>query len=383
MLFGKSISPLGEIGKVVIYLIKASATPLLFFVILHAILTADISGRLGSRMLFVVAINAICALTIGIFISKFFRAGEGLSEIYRSLSPVDAMPNYMGQKINILSSLKVFFPESLLKPFVDNHLIGVIMIALALGFSLKKTLRSLGEADLGLMDRCAKFLAIAIKVFEAILSWLVHFVPLAVFGVVAKTVGEFGFSPLKGLLGYLGVGVLGLTLHVVLVYQSWLLIKKVPLGWFWKRVRPTLVYAFGVNSSLATLPMTLKKLDELNVSKKASSLGACVGTNFNNDGILLYEGMAVFFVAQAAGIDLNIYTQLLVAFVCVLGTIGIAGVPEAGFVTLSLVLTTVGLPTEIVPMLLAVDWILGRCRTVVNVLGDMTVSIAIDDTKVR
>jgi DAACS family dicarboxylate/amino acid:cation (Na+ or H+) symporter len=104
-----------------------------------------------------------------------------------------------------------------------------------------------------------------------------------------------------------------------------------------------------------------------------------VGTNLNNDGILLYEGMAVFFVAQAAGIQMDFATQLTAAFICILGTIGIAGIPEAGFITLSLVLTTVGLPTELLPMLLTVDWILGRGRSVVNVLGDMTVSIALDN----
>ena len=132
-------------------------------------------------------------------------------------------------------------------------------------------------------------------------------------------------------------------------------------------------------SEINNLYSTVKNLDELGVSKKASTLGACVGTNLNNDGILLYEGMAVFFVAQAAGIEMDFSMQLMAAFMCVLGTIGIAGIPEAGFITLSLVLTTVGLPVEILPMLLTVDWILGRGRTVVNVLGDMTVSIALDD----
>jgi len=129
------------------------------------------------------------------------------------------------------------------------------------------------------------------------------------------------------------------------------------------------------------LPLTLKNLDELKVSKKSATLGACIGTNLNNDGILLYEGMAVFFVAQAAGIHMDLTTQLTAALICVMGTIGIAGIPEAGFITLSLVLTTVGLPTEILPMLLTVDWILGRGRSVVNVLGDMTVSIALDEKR--
>jgi DAACS family dicarboxylate/amino acid:cation (Na+ or H+) symporter len=135
-----------------------------------------------------------------------------------------------------------------------------------------------------------------------------------------------------------------------------------------------------MNSSLAALPTTLKKLDELGVSKHSSRLGACVGTNLNNDGILLYEAMAVIFVAQAFGLQLTIVEQLVVAFVCVLTALGTAGIPESGIVSLSLILSVFHLPVEIIPILLSVDWIVARVRSIVNVLSDMTVSIALDGT---
>jgi DAACS family dicarboxylate/amino acid:cation (Na+ or H+) symporter len=137
------------------------------------------------------------------------------------------------------------------------------------------------------------------------------------------------------------------------------------------------VYALGTNSSLATLPLTLEALDRLNVPKAASRLGACVGTNLNNDGIILYEAMAVLFVAQAYGIDLSLGEQLAAALMSLAAAIGVAGVPEAGVISLSLVLTAVGLPLEIVPLLLTVDWIIARMRSATNVLSDMTVSIGI------
>jgi DAACS family dicarboxylate/amino acid:cation (Na+ or H+) symporter len=377
--FGKDLGALGEIGKVVITLIKAAATPLLFFVILTSILTSEISGKLGTKLIFINILNSACALTIGIGLSKIFNAGESLASLHNSIAPPDQLAKYAGQKINFIESFKGYFPESFMKPFVDNAVISLIFIALILGFALKKVKKTANEHELQLIDRLTHFLSLMTKMFEVALTWLVHLVPLAVFGVVVKTVGEYGFEPLKGLGYYLGVGMLGLFLHVFFVYQGWLIFKKIPLGYFWRKVQSTLIYAWGVNSSLATLPLTLKNLDELGVSKKASTLGACVGTNLNNDGILLYEGMAVFFVAQAAGIQMDFATQLTAAFICILGTIGIAGIPEAGFITLSLVLTTVGLPTELLPMLLTVDWILGRGRSVVNVLGDMTVSIALDN----
>ncbi len=381
--FGKDVGALGEIGKVVITLIKAAATPLLFFVILTSILTSEISGKLGTKLILINVLNSAVALAIGIGLSKFLRAGESLALIHSSMTTPDQLAKYAGQKINFIESFKGYFPESFMRPFVDNTVISLILIALLLGFSLRKVKANASEDEKHLIERFSHFLSLMTKMFEVALTWLVHLVPLAVFGVVAKTVGEYGFEPLRGLGQYLGVGFLGLFLHVFIVYQGWLIYKKVPLKYFWNKVQGTLVYAWGVNSSLATLPLTLKNLDEMGVSKKASTLGACVGTNLNNDGILLYEAMAVFFVAQAAGIHMDFTTQLTAAFICILGTIGIAGIPEAGFITLSLVLTTVGLPTEILPLLLTVDWILGRGRSVVNVLGDMTVSIALDDTKKR
>lgn len=379
MALGPSAAPLGELGKVVIVLIKAAATPLLFFVILSSVMATQISGKLGAKLIGITAFNAVCALLIGVGLSKMFNAGSGLSEIHQSMVGTEQLAAFAGKKINVIDSIKGYFPESFLKPFVENTVISLIFIALLMGFALRKVRTLANDEDKKLIENFVNYINLFARTFEVALTWLVHLVPVAVFGVVAKTIGEFGFSPLKGLLSYVAVGLLGLFIHAFVVYQGWLIFKGVSLRNFWSKVRSTLIYSVGVNSSLATLPLTLKNLDELGVSKKASTLGACVGTNLNNDGILLYEGMAVFFVAQAAGIQMDFSMQLMAAFMCVLGTIGIAGIPEAGFITLSLVLTTVGLPVEILPMLLTVDWILGRGRTVVNVLGDMTVSIALDD----
>jgi DAACS family dicarboxylate/amino acid:cation (Na+ or H+) symporter len=150
------------------------------------------------------------------------------------------------------------------------------------------------------------------------------------------------------------------------------------LSRFVEVAKKPVVYAFGTNSSLATLPLTLDALDSLEISKSSSRLGACIGTNLNNDGIVLYEAMAVLFVAQAFGLELSFGQQIMAALMSLVAAIGVAGVPEAGVVSLSLVLTAVGLPLEIVPLLLTVDWIVARMRSITNVLSDMTVSIGIE-----
>ena len=172
---------------------------------------------------------------------------------------------------------------------------------------------------------------------------------------------------------------LGLGLQVVVVYQLWIkFVARMPLRRFWAGAQEAVVYAMGTASSLASLPVTLRTLDKMGVSPQSARMAACVGTNLNNDGILLYEAMAVLFVAQASGIHLSIADQLVAAGACAIAGIGISGIPEAGLISLIIVVRTVHLPETIVPLLLTVDWVLGRCRAMTNVISDMTVAVVLD-----
>ena len=137
--------------------------------------------------------------------------------------------------------------------------------------------------------------------------------------------------------------------------------------------------AFGTGSSMATLPVTLETLEkDLRVSHDSARLAACVGTNFNNDGIMLYEVVAALFIAQISGISLGGVDKAKLAVTSALAAAGIAGVPEAGLITLSLVLSSVGLPLASLPVLLTVDWLLGRFRAMTNVTSDLLVATMLD-----
>ncbi len=130
---------------------------------------------------------------------------------------------------------------------------------------------------------------------------------------------------------------------------------------------------------MATLPVTLETLDyKLGVSRAASRLAACVGTNFNNDGIMLYEVVAAMFVAQLTGHALAAPALVALCATSAFAAAGIAGVPEAGLITLALVLQAAHLPTELLPVLLSVDWLLGRLRAATNVASDLVVSAVLD-----
>lgn len=365
---------LGTLGKIVVQLIKGAATPLLFFAIVHAVLTTQIRGRAALRLLFFATLNACIALAIGLGISNFFMPGRSLSRFSASASL--AASSYANKKIDLLATLEGFVPSNFVTPFAENLVLTIVILALLFGFGLRHARGEQQARGAQAFRAVEDAVTTLFRVLEVVLGWVIRLVPFAVFGVVAKAVGEHGYAPLKGLAVYVAVGVGGLFLHVIVTYHAWLLLyARMPLRTFWKEAREPVAYALGANSSLATLPVTLRALDRLGVPRSASTLGACVGTNFNNDGIILYEGMAVLFVAQASGIHVSIGEQLLIAGACLVAAMGVAGVPEAGFVSLALVLNTVKLPLELLPLLLTVDWIIARGRSVVNVLSDMLLSI--------
>jgi Na+/H+-dicarboxylate symporter len=374
---GARAAPLGEIGKLVIQLIKAVATPLLFFAIVSAILKTEVRGRQGLVMLGFAGLSSSIALGIGLLISNLFHPGR-LMDLHGLSKPGAPGAPLTDKKIDLIKTISGYVPTSLLQPFIENLVLSVVLLALLFGFAVRALRTREGGTAHG-PARVVEDLVTSLQgVTEIVLGWVVALVPLAVFGVVAKTVGEHGLAPLRGLGAYVGAGLGGMLLQIVVVYQLLLLLARVPLRRFWAEAREPVIYAMGANSSLATLPLTLRALDRLGVSRSSSALGACVGTNFNNDGIILYEGMAVLFVAQAHGLDLDLGHQLLAAGACLVAAMGVAGVPEAGIISLALVLNTVGLPLELLPLLLTVDWIVGRARSVNNTLADMVLSLMID-----
>jgi Na+/H+-dicarboxylate symporter len=375
-LLGSRANGLGELGKLVIQLIKAAATPLLFFAIVSSILKTQIQGKAALRLLFWAVINASIALTIGLLLSNLLRPGRSLSELARP-SPA-ALAAYQDKTVDVLATLQAFVPSSIVTPFAENLVLSIVLIAVLSGIALRRARSeqlAAGESGYRVIEDGVTTL---LRMTEVLLGWVIALIPLAVFGVVAKAVGEHGYAPLRGLFVFVAVGLSGFLLHVLLTYHAWLyLVARIPWGEFWRQAREPVIYAAGANSSLATLPVTLRALDRLRIPRSASTLGACVGTNFNNDGIILYEGMAVLFVAQASGIEMSLSQQLLAAGTCMIAAMGVAGVPEAGFISLALVLNSVGLPIELLPLLLTVDWIIARGRSMTNVLSDMLLSILV------
>jgi Na+/H+-dicarboxylate symporter len=218
------------------------------------------------------------------------------------------------------------------------------------------------------------------QVLVKALEWVVLLVPIAVFGGVAESVAGTGAKTFELVTVFLAAMLAGLALHAFGYYVlvSWLYGGKSPREFLGAGMEP-FVTGLSTNSSLVTIPVTLRALTErLGVSEQSARLAACVGTNFNNDGITLYEAMVAIFLAQAIGLDQSFAAQINLVVICVLASLGSAGIPQGGLAILPLVLASAGLSDDVIgqayPLILTVDWIIARVRSGVNVLGDMTLA---------
>ena len=373
---GPEAANLGQLGKLVVRALKAVAIPMLFFAILGGVVSSQLTGRGVRRLMGVAALNAVCALGIALLINHLVKPG---AYIKLTASSGEGLPPSLPKTLQWWDAVSGFIPENVFAPFTEGSTTGVIVVAVLLGLALRHVTE--GGADGGVWSRetLSKGVNTLLSAHVKIIEWLVVLVPIGVFGSVAQSFGKFGMDYVKSLGVYVAVCVLGLAMQVFIVYQGWVLAHpRISLRDFWRVAKEPLLYAFGVNSSLATMPMTLKSLSRLGVSEESARLSACVGTNFNNDGILLYEVAAGMMLAQSMGLHMGLKEQLLLALVAVVATIGVSGFPEAGLIALTLVLSTFGIPTELIVSLLAVDWIIGRLRSATNIMGDMAVAVAID-----
>ncbi|MFO5493656.1 MAG: dicarboxylate/amino acid:cation symporter [Cuspidothrix sp.] len=358
--------------------LRALATPLIILAVLHAFLTAEIPGKSGRRLSVLLFTNTTVAILIGLFVANVLKPGSW----GRLAAPFSSEAST--KTFDPWGLLQDIVPESILKPLVDNNVIQLIFIALAFGIvlrSLKTRQISEDKTDYLAIE---KVITILFEAVIRILHWVIALVPLAVFGIVAKTVAFHGFEPFKALGAFI------ISVLLALCLQAGYYLLRVKFG-SW--VTPTsflaggseaLLTAFSTASSTATTPITFEVLlEKIGLRESSASLGALVGSNFNNDGTALYEAMSALFIAQVLDLHLSLVQQFIVILTSIFASVGAAGIPEAGLVTMTLVFTSVGLPTQYIALLVTVDWFLDRCRTAINVMGDMTVSCLLDGKQRR
>lgn len=354
-------------AKLVLRLLGALAPPLILLAIMQALMRAHLGGRKALRLVTLLLTNTLVAIGIGLLVANILQPGS-----WWSPAPAHA-PAKAAAGVDPLAQFLDSVPKSIGGPFSDNGTVmGVIFIAVALGVAL----RSLRHHEVRTVE---DLVHVALTSLITILHWIIDLVPLAVFGIVASIIGVKGFGDFLALGGFVVAVLAALTL------QAGYYLIRVRLG-SWVRpfellrgVRDALVMAFSTGSSTATMPVTYARLREnVGLREESASMGALVGANFNNDGTALYEAMSALFVAQLLGMHLTLSQQFIVVVTSVVASVGAAGIPEAGLVTMTMVFKAVALPTDYIAMLFTVDWLLDRCRTAINVMGDVTVSCLLD-----
>jgi DAACS family dicarboxylate/amino acid:cation (Na+ or H+) symporter len=358
----------------IIKALRTLATPLIFLAIMHTFMTADIPGKSGRKFSVLLISNTVVAIIIGLLVANLLHPG-------RSSQMTLSRPT-TGNTVKPLdpwSLISDIIPDSVIKPLVDNNVISLIFVALAFGIVLRAIKIEQINRSQTEYQTIEQVIGLLFDAVIRILHWVIALVPIAVFGIVSKTIAINGFEPFKSLAAFVMAVLLALFLQAIyylirLKFGSWVSPQK-----FLQGGSDALIAAFSTASSTATMPISFASLTKkVGLRESSASLGILVGGNFNHDGTALYEAMSALFISQVIGQHLTLGQQLMVMLTSIVASVGAAGIPEAGLVTMTLVLTSVGLPTEYVAILITVDWFLERCRTAINVMGDMTVSCLLD-----
>ena len=359
-------------GDVFLNLLKMIIVPLVFASLVMGVVNlgnVQNLGKIGVQTFVYYLSTTFVAVCLGLVLVNLIQPGVGANiGIDVDLSKVNAIRQ---NEIDFVDFFTQLVPENIVASMVEGKMLPLIFFSIFMGCGLN----AIGKKGEGF----ARFVDGLNELMMTVTQWIMHLAPLGVFALMATLVGKTGMAAVKPLAMYMGVVLLGLFLHMSVVLSSILIFvaKTSPIVFF-RKMFPALATAFSTDSSLVTLPVTMDCLEErVGVSNKVTGFVTPIGATVNMDGTALYEGVAVMFIAQIYGVDLSLTQQIVVCLTATLASIGAAGIPSAGLVTMIIVLRAVDLPIEGIGLILAVDRILDMFRTTVNVFGDSCGAISI------
>ena len=377
----RTVAGYGEaIGGLFLRLLSMIVVPLIMTSLISGVTAAgnlEGLGRLGGRTLVYYLSTSLIAIVIGIVFVNVIRPGEGvdLGILTAQVAPAghDVEAKTLGQTLwGLLESL---IPTNVFHVMADagnRSILGVIFFSLLFAVFI---IVVGGEAG-ALLTRV---MAAAFDVMMKMTLFIIRFAPIGVLGFMLYATAGVGLRIFAALSWYMLTVFLALCCHafITLPLALWLIARRSPKEYF-KAMSPALLTAFSTASSNGTLPLTLTCVEKrAGVPNRISSFVLPLGATINMDGTALYEAVAVLFIAQIAGVDMSLGNQVVIAITALLASIGAAGIPHAGTVMMLVVMNAVGLPTEYVGIILAVDRILDMCRTTVNVWSDSTAAAVV------
>ena len=333
---------------------------------------AEDFGRLGAKTLGYYILTSLLAILTGLVLVNIIRPGVGVD-----LGLAQHVEGLLNAKQSFGKTLLNIVPKNVFKSFANGDMLAIIFFAMLFGFFITRV----GDKYGGILK---DFFNAVFKVMMKITMFVIKFAPYGIFAIVADVVAK---QASKGNLGNVvaSLGLYMLTVILALAFHAFvtlpLLIKFLGKSNPWKHAKgmaTPLLTAFSTASSSATLPLTMQAVEQNSgVSNKISSFVLPLGATINMDGTALYELVAAMFIAQAYGLHIPFLQQFLMVFAALLASIGAAGIPMAGLVMMTVVMSVVGLPLEGIGLILTVDRILDMMRTTVNVWSDSTCAVII------
>ncbi|MBT8148542.1 MAG: dicarboxylate/amino acid:cation symporter [Pseudomonadales bacterium] len=360
------------VGKVFIASLKVLVVPLVFVSLVCG--TASLGGH-NSRMGFMAGktiglylLTTAIAISIALCLAVIIEPGSG--NTYQSTA--EYTPADPPALKDVLTNI---FPSNPVQAMAEGNMLQVIVFAILFGVAISRA-QEFGQRIAGAFGAMNEVIMEMVKI-------LMQLAPYGVFCLLAKIFYSTGFSLIGQLILYFATVAMALILHAGIVYTSLLafIAKLNPLV-FLKRIRPVMMFGFATASSNATMPVTLEVAEEkLGVRNRVAAFTIPLGATINMDGTAIMQGVATVFISQAYQVDIGIAGYLTVILTATLASIGAAGVPGVGLITLALVLQQVGLPVEGIALIVGVDRLLDMMRTAVNVTGDSAVSCIVAKTE--
>lgn len=363
----------GLVGTLFIDLLKMVLIPLVFTSI--AVGVANLRAHRQMHRVWIATLgffvlSMALAIMIGLGAANLFRPGEGLHlDMFR-----DAMQGFEAKQLPLPEFFAQFLHGLFMNPvtaLAQGNVLAVVVFSLILGIALVIG----GERYRNILQLLQELLELSLM----LVNWIMRLAPFGIMALLIKLVATQDAALLTTLAKFIAVVIGSTLLHglVVLPLLLYLIVRITPLH-FWRGAREALVTAFATSSSSATLPVSLRCVEQhLHVKRDIAGFVIPLGATINMDGTALYEAAAALFIANLVGIELNGIQQLIVFLTAMIAAMGAPGIPSAGMVTMVMVLQSVGLPAEAIAILLPIDRLLDAFRTAVNVEGDMVGSLVV------
>lgn len=355
------------VGQIFIASLKLLVVPLVFVSLVCGASAMGVNARMGqmaAKTLGLYLLTTAIAVTLALAFANIIDPGMGIEISSASTYEAKPAPSVKEVLINI-------FPTNPVKAMAEGDMLQIIVFAILMGVAVTHS----GEKGRHVLNFFESFN----EVVMTMVSFLMHIAPYGVFCLLAKLFSELGISAIADLAKYFFTVVLVLLVHGLGVYM--LMFKALtglnPVTLF-KNMRPAMLFAFSTSSSNATIPVTMNVAERrIGIDNSIASFSVPLGATINMDGTAIMQGVATVFIAQAFGVDISLGGYIAVILTATLASIGTAGVPGVGLITLSLVLQQVGLPVEGIALIIGVDRLLDMMRTAVNVAGDCVVSAVV------